>query len=168
MPDKANFTRAEASVQLALVKKKGDYIACVADGFFSLWTGSLFGEKNSEEREGKRGGGGAFPFPYPARPKACSRANGFALQARKTNQLGRLVISQRTFQPGKHYGFIGVVFVCGSFKKRYGSFRVDVSLTTWTTTGTPPPPKKKKKKQLRRSAAKQPVSVQKCNHRSQG
>ena len=65
MPDKANFTRAEASVQLALVKKKGDYIACVADGFFSLWTGSLFGEKNSEEREGKRGGGVLFPFPIP-------------------------------------------------------------------------------------------------------
>ena len=64
MPDKANFTRAEASVQLALVKK-GDYIARVADGF--------------------------------------------ALQARKTNQLGRLKISQRTFQPGKRYGF----YCCG-------------------------------------------------------
>ena len=65
---------------------------------------SLFGEKNSEEREGKRGGG-AFSFPYRARPKACSQANGFALQVRKTNQLGRLMISQRTFQPGKRYGF---------------------------------------------------------------
>ena len=69
---------------------------------------SLFGEKNSEEREGKRGRG-AFPFPYRARPKACSQANGFALQVRKTNQLGRLMISQRTFQPGKRYGF----FCCG-------------------------------------------------------
>ena len=69
---------------------------------------SLFGEKNSEEREGKRGGG-AFSFPYRARPKACSQANGFALQVRKTNQLGRLMISQRTFQPGKRYGF----FCCG-------------------------------------------------------
>ena len=70
---------------------------------------SLFGEKNSEEREGKRGRGGAFSFPYRARPKACSQANGFALQVRKTNQLGRLMISQRTFQPGKRYGF----FCCG-------------------------------------------------------
>ena len=69
---------------------------------------SLFGEKNSEEREGKRGGG-AFSFPYRARPKACSQANGFALQVRKTSQLGRLMISQRTFQPGKRYGF----FCCG-------------------------------------------------------
>ena len=60
MPDKANFTRAEASVQLALVKK-GDYIARVADGF--------------------------------------------VCHARKSNQLGRLVISQGKFQPGKHYGF---------------------------------------------------------------
>ena len=90
---------------------------------------SLFGEKNSEEREGKRGGG-AFSFPYRARPKACSQANGFALQVRKTNQLGRLMISQRTFQPGKRYGFFVVVFVCSSLKKRYSSFRVDVSLTT--------------------------------------
>lgn len=38
-----------------------------------------------------------------------SQANGFALQVRKTNQLGRLMISQRTFQPGKRYGF----FCCG-------------------------------------------------------
>ena len=61
-------------------------------------------------RKGKgNGGGGAFSFPYRARPKACSQANGFALQVRKTNQLGRLMISQRTFQPGKRYGF----FCCG-------------------------------------------------------
>ena len=60
-------------------------------------------------RKGKGNGGGAFSFPYSARPKACSQANGFALQVRKTNQLGRLMISQRTFQPGKRYGF----FCCG-------------------------------------------------------
>ena len=73
---------------------------------------SLFGEKNRKNRKGREtgaGGGGAFPFPYRARPKACSQANDFALQVRKTNQLGRLMISQRTFQPGKRYGF----FCCG-------------------------------------------------------
>ena len=101
MPDKANFTRAEASVQLALVKK-GDYIDCVADGF--------------------------------------------VCHARKSNQLGRLVISQRKFQPDKHYCFYWCGFRLWLVKEEIRQ------LLAWTypllhepqpDPPPPPPPRKK-------------------------
>ena len=121
MPDKANFTRAEASVQLALVKK-GDYIARVADGF--------------------------------------------VCHARKSNQLGRLVISQGKFQPGKHYGFYWCGFRLWLVKEEIRQLSRGRIPYYMNHKRTPPPPPKKR--HLRRLAAKQPVSVQKCNHRSQG
>ena len=124
---------------------------------------SLFGEKIARKGKGN-GGGGAFPFPYPARPKACSQANGFALQARKTNQLGRLKISQRTFQPGKRYGFYCCGFRLFFVKEEIRQLpRGRISYYMNHKRKAPPPPLKKTPVTQR-----QRVSVQKCNHQSQG
>ena len=59
MPHKANFTRAEASVQLALVKK-GDYIACLADAFVGCEQALCLGKKIAWKEKGNGGGGGGF------------------------------------------------------------------------------------------------------------
>ena len=115
MPDKANFTRAEASVQLALVKK-GDYIARVADGF--------------------------------------------VCHARKSNQLGRLVISQGKFQPGKHYGFYWCGFRLWLVKEEIrqlsrGRIPYYMNHNRTPTHPPPPPPEKKTSTQVSRKAARQ-------------
>ena len=119
------------------------------------------GKKTARKGKGN-GGGGAFPFPYPARPKTCSQANGFALQARKTNQLGRLKISQRTFQPGKRYGFYCCGFRLCFVKEEIRQLprgRIPYYMNH-----------KRKTHQKKKTPAtqRQRVSVQKCNDQSQG